>query len=221
MIDILVKNFNGILQAFNETNYMLFYSMLVSLVISIPLGVLLFALNKKYLYYNKVLYQILSIILNSIRSIPFLIFIFILIPINRYIFHTSFGLIASVLPLSLVATSTYTRFVEQALLNVKSNIVDRAISMGATKMQIIIYFLIPSSLKDLILSFTSIVISILAYSTVMGVIGAGGLGEYAFRYGYQEYDYQLMYLIIIIFIIYVFIIQTIGYLIANIIRRES
>lgn len=77
--------------------------------------------------------------------------------------------------------------------------------------QIIRYFLLPSIKSDLILSFTSVTISLLSYSTVMGVIGAGGLGEFAYRYGYQEYDYKLMYLVVIIFVIYVFIIQSIGY----------
>ena len=93
----------------------------------------------------------------------------------------------------------------------QKKIIDRAISMGATKLQIIRYFLLPSIKSDLILSFTSVTISLLSYSTVMGVIGAGGLGEFAYRYGYQEYDYNLMYLVVIIFVIYVFIIQSIGY----------
>ena len=112
---------------------------------------------------------------------------------------------------TLVGVSIYARFVEQALINVPKKIVDRAISMGATKVQIIRYFLLPATMDNLILSFTYTTISLLAYTTVMGVIGAGGLGEFAFRYGYQEYNYDLMYLIVIIFIIYVFIIQSIGY----------
>ncbi|HFH8255717.1 TPA: ABC transporter permease, partial [Streptococcus agalactiae] len=77
------------------------------------------------------------------------------------------------------------------------------------------YFLIPSIKIDLVLSFTATAISILGYSTIMGVIGAGGLGEYAYRFGYQEYDYPVMYLIIVLFIIYVFILQSLGYFIAN------
>ena len=87
--------------------------------------------------------------------------------------------------------------------------------MGANKFQIIRYFLLPSIKIDLILSFTSVAISTLSYSTVMGVIGAGGLGEFAYRFGYQDYNYPLMYLLVIIFVIYVYIIQLIGYYIAN------
>lgn len=211
MIDLFLKNYDGIVKAFWETNYMMGISMVTVFVISMPLGILLFSLSKDYLLQNKVLYEGLSICLNTLRSVPFLIFVFILIPVNRFLFKTSFGNIAAILPLTLVGVSLYARFVEQALLNVPQKIIDRAISMGATKFQIIRYFLLPATVGNLILSFTYTTISLLAYTTVMGVIGAGGLGEFAFRYGYQEYDYNLMYLIVLIFIIYVFIIQTIGY----------
>lgn len=215
MINLIQKYQNEILISFMETNFMLFISMTVCLVLSIPLGILLFSLNKEYLLKNSLIYELLSIILNMLRSIPFLIFIFILIPLNRFLFGTAFGNLAATLPLALVSISIYTRFVEQALLNVSHNIVDRAISMGANKFQIIRYFLLPSIKIDLILSFTSVAISTLSYSTVMGVIGAGGLGEFAYRFGYQDYNYPLMYLLVIIFVIYVYIIQLIGYYIAN------
>lgn len=215
MIETFIQNKDAIFKAFLETNQMMIVSISLSLLISIPLGTLLYALKKDYLYENRLVYQILSFLLNTLRSIPFLLFIFILIPVNRAIWKTSYGVISSIIPLTLVTVSIYTRFVEQAYLNINQNIIDRAISMGANKYQIIRYFLFPSITNDLVLSFTSTVISILSYSTVMGVIGAGGLGDYAFRYGYQEYNYKLMYLVIIIFIIYVFIIQTIGYFIAK------
>lgn len=215
MMELLLKHHKQILEAFYETNFMLFSSMLLCFFFSLPLGLLLFSLKKDYLLKQSALYQILSILLNTLRSIPFLIFIFLLIPVNRFLFGSSFGNLAATLPLTLVAISLYTRFVEQALLNVPESIVERAISMGATKFQIIRYFLLPSIKMDLVLSFTSVCISVLSYSTVMGVIGAGGLGEFAYRYGYQEYDYPLMYLVVLIFIIYVYIIQNIGYALAG------
>lgn len=215
MMELLLKHHKQILEAFYETNFMLLSSMLLCFFFSLPLGLLLFSLKKDYLLKQSALYQILSIFLNTLRSIPFLIFIFLLIPVNRFLFGSSFGNLAATLPLTLVAISLYTRFVEQALLNVPESIVERAISMGATKFQIIRYFLLPSIKMDLVLSFTSVCISVLSYSTVMGVIGAGGLGEFAYRYGYQEYDYPLMYLVVLIFIIYVYIIQNIGYVLAG------
>ena len=215
MLDLLIENKEEIFKAFMETNIMMIVSIILSLIISIPLGTLLYSLKKNYLLENKILYQILSFLLNTIRSIPFLLFIFVLIPLNRFVWGTSYGVISAIIPLTLVTVSIYTRFVEQAYLNISDDIINRAISMGATKFQMIRYFLFPSITADLILSFTSVVISLLSYSTVMGVIGAGGLGDYAFRYGYQEYNYQLMYLVIIIFVLYVFVIQSIGYFIAK------
>ncbi len=215
MIDALIRHKDGIITAFWETNYMLFSSMAISFVFSIILGTLLYALRKDFLIKNKVCYHMLSIALNTLRSIPFLIFIFLLIPLTRFIFKTSFGNTPAIFPLTLVSLSIYSRFVEQALLSVPIQIIERAKSMGATRMQIIRYFLFPVIKPQLILSFTSVVISVLSYSTVMGVIGAGGLGEYAFRYGYQEYDYDLLYLMAIIFVLYVFMIQTIGYRLAK------
>ncbi|MBF0714215.1 ABC transporter permease [Gemella sp. GH3] len=220
MIKLIERNFEKIVEAFWETNFMLFTSMFLCIILAIPLGILLFSFKKQYLLNKPLAYQILSILLNTIRSVPFLIFIFILIPVNRFIFNTSFGNIAAILPLTLVSVSLYSRFVEQALLNIPTKIVDRAVSMGASKIQIIRYFFIPYIKVDLILSFTSVTISVLSYSTVMGVIGAGGLGEFAYRYGYQEYDYPLMYLVVIIFIIYVYIIQNLGYFVANKILKK-
>lgn len=215
MLSQLLLHKDGIFKAFVETNMMVFYSMMICFIVSIPLGILLFSCNEATLYKNRIVYQILSISLNALRSVPFLIFIFVLIPINRFLFSTGFGMAAAILPLSLVSISIFSRFVEQALLNVKRDIILRALSMGASKLQMIYYFLLPSIIQDLVLSFTSVVISLVSYSTVMGVIGAGGLGDYAYLNGYQEYNYQLMYGLIIIFIVYVFVIQNIGYFIAK------
>lgn len=216
MIDTFIKNKESIIEAFHETNYMVFWSMLVSFVLSIFFGTLLFYFGKSKSLKHKITYQVLSIVLNTLRSIPFLVFVFLLIPVMRIVFSTSFGNTAAILPLSLVGLSIYSRFVEQALMLVPNRIKLRAKSMGANEIQSLIYFYFPSVKSELILSFTSVFISILSYSSVMGVIGAGGLGEFAFRYGYQEYDRELLYLMGIIFALYVLIIQSAGYLLSKI-----
>lgn len=215
MSELLERHGPAILASFWETNYMLFITLLLCFIIAFPLGILLFSFRKDYLLKNYLAYHALNLILGTLRSVPFLIFIFLLIPANRFFFGTSFGTNAAILPLTLVSVSLYARYVEQALLNVPDIVVQRAQSLGANKGQIIRYFLIPSIKMDLILSFTATGISVLGYSTVMGVIGAGGLGEYAYRFGYQEYDYLVMYFIVFLFILYVFIWQSLGYLIAS------
>lgn len=224
MIDTLMTLFKihgtGLWKAFLETNFMLWMSMALSLLASLPLGFLLFSLNKPQIWKNKLAYQVLSFLLNLLRSIPFLLFVFILIPFTRTILGTSFGNGAAIIPLTLVSISHYTRFIEQALMAVSDSVLERAVGMGATKLQILVYFFFPSIKQDLLLSFTSVSISVLAYSTVMGIIGAGGLGEYAYRYGYQEYNYPLMYLIVLFFIIYVYIIQTFSYFLIYTIKKR-
>lgn len=215
----LSQHLPGIWEAFWETNFMVGISLALCLLIALPLGIVLYGLRTAVLFRQPILYQLLSILLNALRSVPFLIFIFILIPVSRFIFQTSFGNLAATLPLTLVGVSLYARLVEQALLNVPPGIIDRSLSMGAKPWQMVVYFLLPAIKRDLVLSFTSTTISILSYSTVMGVIGAGGLGEYAFRYGYQEYDYPLMHVIVLIFIAYVFLIQQLGYFLAKSVSR--
>ncbi len=215
MIETILNHYQNILIALFETTYIVFVSMFFCFLISLPLGTILFGLREELLFKNKMFYHILNIFLNSIRAIPFLILIFILIPVTRFIFKTSFGNIAAIFPITLVSISIYSRLIEQSLINVPKKIILRAISMGANRFQIIYYFLLPTIKSDLVLSFTTTSISALAYSTVIGVIGGKGLGEYAYRYGYQEYQYDLLYLIVLIFIIYVFIIQNIGYFLAK------
>ncbi len=215
MIDALIENKEQIWKCFIETNEMVYISLILCVIVSIPLGTLLYAFRKDFLLKSKWGHNILSFILNGIRSTPFLLLMFVLVPVNRFFFDTAYGVISSIIPLTLVSASIYTRFVEQAYMNVDQEIIDRAISMGSTKFQIIFYFLLPSTFENLVLYLTSMIIALLGYSTVMGVIGAGGLGDYAFRYGYLEYEHDLMYVIILIFIFYVFIIQNIGYAIAN------
>lgn len=215
MTDLLAKHGPAILKSFWETNLMLGVTLCLCFIIAFPIGILLFSLNKEYLIKNYLAYQMLNLLLGTLRSVPFLILIFILIPLNRFLFGTSFGTMAAVLPLTLVSVSLYARYVEQALLNVPDVIVQRALSLGANRKQIVRYFLLPSIKRDLILSFTATAISVLGYSTVMGVIGAGGLGEYTYRFGYQEYDYPVMYFIVLMFICYVFILQSFGYFLAN------
>ena len=218
LIESFIRHQDKIWQSFWDTNFMMGIAMVVTSILGLLLGILLYALKVDFLQKNAFFYQLLSISLNALRSVPFIIFIFILIPLTRKIFGTSFGNLPATLPLSLVGISLFSRFIEQVLLAVPSAIIDRGRSMGASKLQLIFYFLLPSIVSDAILSFTSVVISILSYSTVMGVIGAGGLGEYAFRYGYQEYDYPLMYVILIIFVAYVFVLQSLGYVLARIFK---
>ncbi len=206
---------NDILKAFYETINMLSFSMFLTLIFGMLIGFMLFVFRKDGIYENKIIYTILSTLINIVRSIPFILFIIVMIPVNRFILNTGFGVNASKIPLSIIGISTFARFVEKDFLDVNKNIFETAYALGANKYQYFKYFLLKESRSALVLSFTSTIISILSYSTVMGIIGGGGLGYLAIAEGYHNFNYKLMWLIIIIMIIFVQIIQIIGNKIAH------
>lgn len=215
LLNLLNEHGAGIFHAFLQSNFLLFGSALLMLPPALGTGILLFYFHKADFKYRKALHNILSFVLNGIRSIPFLILIFLLLPPARFLFGSGLGNAAALLPLTLVGISLYSRFTEQALTALPEALLLRARSMGATFIQSLLYFYLPAAYPDLCLSFCSCLISLLAYSTVLGVIGSGGLGEYAFRYAYQEYNYPLLYLISFIFIFYVYCLQKIFYRLAG------
>lgn len=204
-----------IFQALYETLNMMFTSMIVSLIIGLILGFILYITRSDEIFNNKTIYFIISSLVNIIRSIPFILFIIVLIPINRLILGTGFGVNASKIPLSLIGIATFSRLVELDLLDVNKNIYETSYALGANTGQYFLYFLLTEARSGLILSFTSTTISLLSYSTVMGIIGGGGLGYLALSEGYFNFNYKLMWIIIIIMIIVVQTVQVFGNIIAK------
>lgn len=219
MIDQYIETFKifktGILESLYQTFDMMFAAMLISLIIGILLGFVLFVTRSDGIYNNKFAYFIISGIINIIRSIPFILFIIVIIPFNRLILGTGFGVNASKIPLSLIGISIFARFTEQDLLDVNKSIYETSYALGANTMQYFTRFLLKEARSGLVLSFTSTTISLLSYSTVMGIIGGGGLGYLAISEGYYNFNYKLMWIIIIIMILIVQIVQTIGNLVAK------
>lgn len=214
MIDKYIETFNifqsDIFQALSETINMMFTAMIISLIFGLLFGFIMFITGSNGIHRNKFIYFIISGITNILRSIPFILFIIVIVPFNRLILGTGFGVNASKLPLSLVGIASFARLTEQDLLDVDKGIYETAYSLGASTIQYIIYFLLKEARSGLILSFTSTTISLLSYSTVMGVIGGGGLGYLAISEGHNNFNYNLMWIIIFIMIIIVQIVQTIG-----------
>lgn len=204
-----------IFQSLFQTFDMMFAAMVVTLIIGILLGFALFITRTDGIYRNKTIYFIISGLINIIRSIPFILFIIVIIPFNRLILGTGFGVNASKIPLSLIGIATFARFTEQDLLDVNKNIYETSYALGANIMQYCTHFLLKEARSGLVLSFTSTTISLLSYSTVMGIIGGGGLGYLAISEGYYNFNYKLMWIIIIIMILIVQIIQTIGNMVAK------
>lgn len=199
-----------ILKALFETFIMVLIPTLCAVFIGIPLGAVLYLTGKGSIKENMFLYIPSNAYINIVRSFPFLIFVVVLIPLTRFIFGSSFGLIPASFPICFIAVALYARFVEQSFHDVNSGVIDVAVSMKATTFQTVWHFLLVETRSSLVRGLTSSIISFISYSTVMGIVGGGGIGDYAMRHGYYEYDFNVLYKMVVIIILTVFLIQTAG-----------
>ncbi|MDS9471270.1 methionine ABC transporter permease [Sporosarcina pasteurii] len=204
-----------------QTFIMVGISILAAILIGLPLGTYLYLSRKGNLYENKLLFSILDTFVNIVRSFPFLLLVVFLIPFTRLVVGTAIGTTAATVPLSIIAIAYYARLVEQSLLDVPKGIIEAAISMGATKTQIIFKFLYREARSGLIFGLTTATISFVSYSTVMGIVGGGGVGDFAIRYGYQRFETELMTFTIIMMVILVQIIQVTGTTVSKKLDKRS
>lgn len=194
-----------------ETLYVTLLSTLFAVVIGLPFGVLLVVGEKKgVLPLPTWLMQIINIVINLLRSVPFLILMILVFPLTRLIVGTTVGTVASIVPLVIAAFPFVARLVESSLREVSPNIIEAAQSMGATPFQIITKVMIPESVPSLITNATTAVITILGYSAMSGIIGGGGLGKIAINYGYYRYKYLIMMIAVVLLIVMVQVFQSIG-----------
>lgn len=215
----LVENihyyFPEFLLSMQQTGIMMGIAMIVSLLVGLPLGVGLFLSNPKIRGKQSTAYWSLNFIITLIRSFPYLLFVVSLIPITRFLLGQAFGPYPASFPVSIVATAIYARQVEQILLDIPEEIRLLADSLGTTLGQYIWHFLLVEARSGLVLGYTTSVVSIVSYSTVMGIVGGGGIGDFAIRYGYQSYQTGIMYFAIVVMIVIVFMIQMAGNLLAQ------
>jgi len=204
-----------ILKGIQETLYMTLLSTLMGYVIGLPMGVLLAVSDKDGLKPNRVLYRILDVIANIVRSIPFLILLILLIPFTRMIVGKSYGSTATVVPLVIAAGPFIARMVESSLKEVDEGVIEAARSMGASNLRIIVKVLLVEARTSLINGATIAVGTILGYSAMAGTIGGGGLGDIAIRYGYHRYQADIMIVTVVLLVILVQIFQMVGTTLAN------
>lgn len=202
---------NEFLLAIWETVYVTLLSTLFSVIIGLPLGVLLVIGEKDgVLPLPRPVLTVLGVVINLLRSIPFLILMILVIPLTRVIVGTSVGTTASIVPLVIAAAPFVARLVESSLRELNPNIIEAAQSMGASPMQIIAKVMIPESVPSLMSNLTIAVTTILGYSAMSGIIGGGGLGKIAINYGYYRYKYLVMIVAVFFLIVLVQIFQSIG-----------
>lgn len=207
-LDILKNDFP---LAIWETIYVTLLSTLFAIIIGLPLGVLLVAGDKNGVRpLPRWLMRVIDVVINLLRSIPFLILMILVFPLARLIVGTSVGTVASIVPLVIAAFPFVARLVETSLREVNPNIVEAAQSMGATPFQIITRVMLPESVPSLISNLTIAVTTILGYSAMSGIIGGGGLGKIAINYGYYRYQFTVMLIAVLLLIVLVQILQTLG-----------
>lgn len=214
-LEVFGKFQSQFIKALLETAEMMLTAMVITLFTGLVLGFILFITRSDGIYRNKPVYFILSGFINITRSVPFILFIIVMIPFNRMILGSGFGVNASKIPLSLIGIATFARFTEKDLLDVTKTIYETSYALGANTVQYFTHFLLKEARSGLILSFASTTISLLSYSTVMGIIGGGGLGYLAISEGYQNFNYELMWIIIITMVLIVQLVQTTGNLLAK------
>ena len=202
-----------------ETLQMTFFASLLSYVIGLPLGILLYSTSKGRILSNRPLNLILGLIVNICRSLPFLILLVLLIPFTRFVTGSSIGTTASIVPLTVGAVPIVARMVESSLSEVSPGIIEAAVSMGASPLYIIVHFILPEATPSLLFGAAINISTVLGYSAMAGVIGGGGLGAIALQYGYYRYQKDVLWTTVTLLIIMVMAIQEGGNMIAKKARK--
>ena len=203
MIELLIKSFW-------ETGYMVVASTVLASLIGIPLGIILTVTRNGHILPNAVINSVLGVIVNATRSTPFIILMVAIIPLTRMLVGSSIGTTAAIVPLTISAAPFIARVIESSLLEIDHGVIEAAQSMGASPMQIIYKVLLPEALHSIVLGITLAVIALIGYSAMAGVLGGGGLGDLAIRYGYQRFQPDVMIVTVVILILMVQLIQFIG-----------
>lgn len=209
MPELGVSNAQLILAA-KQTAYMVFVSLAAGTVLAMIMAFALVLTRSDSILPNRFIYGILNTIINTVRSVPFIILMVFIMPLTKMVVGTRIGTTAALVPLVIFIAPYLTRLFENTLLDVDRGIIEAAQAMGASYFEIIWYFLLPEAKGSLILSITTGTIGLLGATAMAGAIGAGGVGDLALTYGYERMNTPLMFLTVVILIIFVQIIQTVG-----------
>ena len=209
-----------ILTALGQTGLMVSVSLVFAVVLGGLLGLFLFATTNPLFVQNRVANQVVGVILNITRSIPFLILMILLLPLSKVIVGTKIGSTAVIVPLSIASIAFFARLAEASFSDVNKGVLEAAVASGAKKWTVIWKILFPEALPSLVKNITVTAISILGFSAMAGLVGGGGLGDLAYRYGYQRYQIEIMIICVLILIILVQLMQWAGDLIAKQLNKQ-
>jgi D-methionine transport system permease protein len=205
-------------QATLDTLSMLGGSMLLTVVLGLPLGVILFLTGKGQMLQNRAANGVLSLVINILRSVPFVILLIVMIPLTVALVGTSLGVAGAIPPLVVGAAPFFARLVETALREVDKGVIEASFAMGAKRRQVVLGALLPEAMPGLIAAATVTAIALVSYTAMAGVVGAGGLGDLAIRFGYQRFQTDVMVVTVVLLLVLVQALQMVG---DAVVRRVS
>lgn len=210
-IERLIEFSPRMIESMGETGIMMVFSVLAAILLGLPLGTYIFLTSPGRPLENRLINEVLNAFVNIIRSFPFLLLVIVMQPLIRATYGRATGdPVAASFPMMVIAIALYARFVEQSLLDIPKEITETAQALGATISQYIFKFLYVEARSSLIIGFTTAFVSFISYSTIMGTVGGGGIGDFAIRYGYHRYETDIMYTAIVVIILFVQVIQWAG-----------
>ncbi len=203
-------NWPLIAEASIDTLLMTGFSLLFTILIGLPLGIVLFLTSQKQMLDNAPVYQTLSLVVNVLRSVPFLILLIVMIPMTRVLAGTSLGVQGAIPPLVVSAAPFFARLIESALRELDPGVSEACRAMGANSRQTVLMALLPEASSGILAAIIVTAITLVGYSAMSGVIGGGGLGDLALRFGYQRYQTDVMVVTVVILVVMVQVLQVVG-----------
>jgi D-methionine transport system permease protein len=210
MMEIFRELFPDLVKAFGETFRMVGISLSLAVLAGVPLGLLLYVTDRGLFLRNRYVNAVGGLLVNVIRSVPFVILLVLALPLTQWLVGSTIGPGAASVPLSIAAVAFYTRLVQTSLCEIDRGVIEAATATGATPMQIIIHVLLPESLPSLLRGLTVTAVSLIGYSAMAGIVGGGGVGDLAIRFGYYRYETKVMVVTVVLLIILVQVVQSFG-----------
>jgi len=219
MIEALVQYYSQIFYALGQTFLMVLISTTFSIMIGVPLGIILSVTKRDGYVPNSSLFWIVTIIVNIIRSVPFILLMIILIPVSHFLFGTGFGMIASIFSLSIIGLSIMARLSENAFISADAELYCLGTSLNFGLIKTFYKIILPEIMPALILSITNLVITLIAYSMIVGIINGGGIGTIVINQLTGAWNWSLLWLVVIVMIIVISLIQIIGTVLARLVNK--
>ncbi|MCA0150514.1 ABC transporter permease [Rossellomorea vietnamensis] len=207
-------------KAFFETVYMVGISLAVAIIVGLPLGILLFVTDKGLFLQNSFIKKVVGFVVNMVRSVPFIILLVALLPLTKLLTGTTIGPTAASVSLSVAGIPFFARMVETSLREIDKGVIEASVSVGASPWMIIKDVLLPEARPAVIQAVTITTISLVAYSAMAGIVGGGGVGDLAIRFGYYRYDNTVMITTVVILICLVQLIQYTGDVFARLVDKR-